>query len=1373
MTDEPISDNNKNYLISSSSDFDLKEAQSLLRESGVSDPAKEALIQRFKSTQYRQIIDRVEIIIQENLDEEKSQEVLNLLDDARNLVGDRAEIQQLCARVNEISNNYRALRKFESTRQACEALWNQEQGLIKQKTTSDKILNEIFSKANLLAKEAAEQFPKSLALDGLKNDAEMRYQMARKRYEIKTTADQTHSYYEAFEKLDKIDDKNTLIPWNDASGQQLEPISARDAIVEILTLAGDFAHKKAQEYLQVAQTELENHAPRLARAQIDKRKELWELHDEDNAKLQKYLDEKVLPDVDKLEKAESLLAQASTIGNLLQGWALVAEAVKTYPWVPNLGDVRETLIGRTLHQAAFMLSEAAKSYASFRSDASNIALDEAQSSITDARKMLDLARPSVEQTANLSNGEKLQALSQKAQELNQDILSARKFIDDVNAETSKLESFFAREPAQVQIDLDGLMTTYGSLQFTEKYGPLLVRFPRLQSLEARTQAFQNFENSLRELEDDFVTDDLEQIGVTLSKVRSILGDVKDSGRRERIKTVVAKLQGRQEFLEGRKVLADKGDVDDALKHFNKVVSYAEHADKQAAQDLIKRLVGERENEQKIGDALESAEELLKTQPKRAHEILNKVADIPTQKKKKVNTLLERARDQWEQQLLNRMERLREEKTTDSESIRVLAREILDLPAPHSEESDLKARNALAYAFALDAKIHADAGRWENAEASWKAAQEKDIFNSEYRQSWHDARLRRTKVQLEHAKGRQEIQGLLADLQTDIVDSPDVFELQAEYTYRLSQNLALDIEERLVYLTQAQSYIKVASNVSGISQALKGRLEDLNKRVVTDEKLLKTQNDIEKRMLSNLSLSQLSGTIQEVARLLETQNSSTTARNGLQAWWDGLVSRVVTVLEKKDDGLTDEQIWERFEVRSKIALLDAANPHARQLVRAVPRQVEDLLDTITSVVSDHSGLTLKGKDVVQVLNAQQKHVIELRDRSQVLYEMVERLSGPLGGHSSRLKTDIQTARVEIEKWLREFESFHLNVLQLREFLTQARQDDDWADFDHVLNEKINIGGFGSHRAVRMLLEERDRIQDKRRDLKALQDKIIDSAQDSQGLQFTQAIKLLDILENDSNQGDPQDDFGFRNELQIKDPLTGKIIRQALFVRGWLVERQKQTDLMLTWLAECGLADLVPTNIPVSANLSPAKKIFPWEDVHGKLIQELERGSFEDVFIALGAILHESDGDPAIRSKSLVRQNTSNVETMLKSYRGFIRLEYAHAIIAQPPFSLDAGLSRLVISLLQQASERLHVLDKNIKEINQLRKNVAEKQREWKNAEAELEQALNELRDVKGRLIPFGRDRLIQVARARTQKAILACSAIAPRHPILDDIDSLSM
>lgn len=1359
-------------------DFDYEKAQGIwndLKEADLGVAFLAALTQKINDTQYKYLLGRAQDILDNKLDEEKIQQGQNLLDDAYNLVGDKSEIQEMRAKLDENSGYFRALKKFEETKQACEALWMQEQDAVRQKTTSDKILEEIFDKAQSLAKKAAAQFPRFLALDGLKNDAVMRYQIANDRYQIKTTANKTNEYREAFERLEKIENPETLIPWNDARGQQLDAIPVRQAMLEMLSLAGNFAHQKTQEYLHLATVELEiNHAPRSAREQIEKRKDLWELHSEDNEKLQKYLDEKILPEIAKLEKAEGLIQQASIIYNLEQGWTLLDEAVKTYAWVPNLDVARASLVGRMLHQAEKQLNESAQSYAAFqpKENMNNSALADAQTKLADASRLLELASSSANDSVS---SEKVSALSQKKQELGLEISSARKFVDEVETKSTRWEGLFAEKPAQIQAEFEDSLATYNSPQYIKKYGNPLERFPRLQALQTRVQAFRNFETSLKELDETFDDADIEQITATLETAKSIFSDVKgDKSRRERVNALIKKFQGRQEFLEGQRILAETGDMADALTHLRKVAGYANHPDQRAAQELIKNLESQRENENKVSNALANAESWLRTQPSRAYEVLKKVEEIPSQQKKAVKSALERVREQWEEQLLTRLAGLRDSQSADPAVIRKLTEEILNLPEPRSEETETTARKALAHAYALEADIHAEAGRWEYAEISWKAAREKDMSAAEYKQGWRNARLNRAKSNLDRTKGEQEKKDFLADLLNDLPNDAEVYYLKALQAHELSQNLSLDAKTRLDYLMQAQTSIKVAKNpkAPGFSQDLNERLGELNDKVSADEGLLKSQTDLEKRISSDAPLSQLSAAKQEVDRLLSDRNSSSSARADMENWWRGLVPRIVAALEQADDNLPNEQLWEKFEVRTKIALFAPENPRARELVRAVPRQVEDLLDKVSVTLSDRSGLMLEGRDPVKIVEAQQKQVFDLRDRSQTLFEMVERLSKELGGQSSRLKQQIQDARVKIETWMREFDAFRLNVLHLRDFLAQARQDDDWSDFDDILNDKINLEGFGAHRAVRLLLEERDRVVEKRRDLKALHDKIVEATQDPQGLQFTQALNLLDILEKDPRQGDPKDDFGFQNEMQINDPYSKKPVRQARNIRVWLEERQKQVENALLWIAECGLVDLVPTTVILPANGSRNKRLLPWKETREKLARTLEQGRFEEVLVTLSVALRDGKDDAEAFSKSPLRRSMSNsLEITLESFEDFIRLEDARNKISNPPFPMDAGLSKMVVNLLQQAAERLKVLDENIKDVNHMRKSVSQKQRDWKDSQLELEQALGELRNAKDNRNPFGRDKMIQSARARAQKALVVCKEIAPRHPVLDNVEEL--
>ena len=103
--------------------------------------------------------------------------------------------------------------------------------------------------------------------------------------------------------------------------------------------------------------------------------------------------------------------------------------------------------------------------------------------------------------------------------------------------------------------------------------------------------------------------------------------------------------------------------------------------------------------------------------------------------------------------------------------------------------------------------------------------------------------------------------------------------------------------------------------------------------------------------------------------------------------------------------------------------------------------------------------------------------------------------------------------------------------------------------------------------------------------------------------------------------------------------------------------------------------------------------------------------------------------------------------------------------------QAALTRFVAEALQISEKYVNdEIQPVLKELNQLRGRITQKQKEWQDAEDEFERAGEELRSAKESLNPFGKAAALKVASTRMQSAILRCKEIAPNHPILYNTES---
>lgn len=1317
-------------------------------------------------TRVRQLLDDVADLLSQKQDDDLFNQAWSILDEAGLLAGETPEVEQWRKKLSELQYNYRAYQKYEETRNACEALWAQEQALLKQNASPDKILADVFGKAKSLAQDAAEAFPKSLLLDGLKNDAAFRFDSARERYQIKTTADQTAEYEKAFGYLEKMRSEgrgDELIPWQDVKGRSVPAMPVNDALLDLLNVASTFAHYKAQEYERHAREALEErHAPREARAWVEKGLNLWELQNPDKTRLQTFLTEKIEPEIEKLEAAEALLARAESQGALTHAWQTVDQAVATYAWVPRTMETRLGIAARVLSRSRMIFAEAESIYQGFVSLAD---LDIVQAWLAEAESLLKMVRDFVKRLDNGDLQKNLADLDGQSAEISRKVMVARKFMSDAQTALDGVQRLFASQPEKSYAALQEFLHIYEKEEYRQRYGDLRKRLPSLEGLETRIGAAQNFETSFQSLEHEFALNDWESALQVERKAKDIYTGEKDTSRRERLNSFLQKARLRIDFFKAQRALTEEKNIQSAMQHLEKVVSAQGHPDQPAAELLLKKLQGDKANEEKVSRALKDAQEFLGKQPGEAYKILKSVAELPTQQRDTLEKFIVQARTCWEEALLLRLENVLSMEYPESQVIRDLVKDLENLPKPIADETRQQIRHALGVAWSLEAKIHTLGRKWEQAQAAWQEARKQAPLIAEYEQGWRQARVQVARLSLEKAANELEIEKILQELsQSELAEDPGVFELQAEHHYRLSQNVALDADSRLNFLHHAENAINAALSASADVKMDKNRLQELKKRIQADEELLKTLNGIEARMSPEASLSQLIEVKQEVTRLQAKPEISPSARDSLDKWWKSLVPRTVHALEALDDGISgDTQVWQKFNLRAKIHFLDPGNARAQELIRAIPRQSELVLADIRAALGDRHALDIAGKkngDVLEILNTQKANMDALRIQAQTMKEMVARVSSALPS-AATLQKDFTDVLVQMEAWQREYEELRQSILRVRGFLQQARQNNNWSDYDREHSKIVN-NGLGAHRAVKILNEEKQLISVKRKLLTSLNAQIVELAQDEKGLRLDEALTLIEILEEDPARGDPDDEYNTHADLKITDPVTKKEIHSVWEVKKWLKACQEQSVKVMEWAAGCGLWDNLFQRFPLlKGQKAQPVSIISWREIKPWILESLDRGKFKESLLGLDFVLNGG-------------QATHGFENIafLKPYRDSLSLLQALEKLNHPPILAQAALTQFVKEALQMGekygNDEIHPI---LKELNQLRERIIQQQREWQGAEEELERAGSELRLVKERLNPIGKAAALKDANKRVQDAILRCRNIAPNHPLLDDIERI--
>ena len=1359
--------------------------------------------------QYDEILQQVREHLK-NPTEEGLNRAFLLLDDATHFSdGKNDEISSLRREVQKKLETLRARQLLEETRAACEALWSQEQGLLKAKVSPDKILQNIFEEALKLAEDAYNQYSSFFLLEGLKNDAQLQYNHARERYQIKTTANLIHNYQEQIQKLEEESDKEREIAWNDERGQFVGSIKVRNAIEELMQSAQIFAHNKAQQYMAMAENYVRDHQPRFAHEVLEKRKELYLLPSEDEKKLSEFDQLVIQPELTKLETAEELAHQALSHQDIRSGWNLLNQAIGTYTWAPGIVGARKVLLERALGEIKKYLDNAQKQYQDFcQQSHTKEALQEAVKLLREAGEKLQSAETAY-QAINISfdglqNESKKLALHVKdlseqdsshpllnlihdqkdkldkkiiafydeqnkidaqikelrnaEDALAQKVKLASVYQESIETEYERLKILFDRSPEKGSGTLETFLQIYDSEPYRIVYGELNAHLPGLQALRTQILAFEDFEQVIQTLEDAFFSNDLVQIDQALKNIETLASQEKGNARGKRLNTLAKRMNGRLAFLQGMGAWQE-GDYATAEVALERVKMLPGHPDSSEAQAILDGIKAQRNQEKQVREKLKEAQKLLEHQPQRAYEILLEILPKPSRFRDEIRQNLEDARSKWEDALLTRLDEASQSPSNVADKLREIANELLALPEPHSLTTIKKARQAKALAFASDARLHEKANRLKEALKAWDQARQIDTTHSDYEENWRRVRLFSAQRALNNEPGEGETRGILTELQNELPDEPQVLTLISEQYYRLSRLGVLNAEQQFDYLERAGREVKSALNRTDFSLAERGKLEDLRKKIENDSTMLRQQADLERELASEFSLARLEALLQILDNLRSGLTADMTMRIRFDQWWQQLCDGVVRRLENEDEELENE-LEKRFEVRSKVALLSPEHHLAHEVGPEIVRQAEKVLQDIGKVLGDFKGIQLDSskndsRQPLDLVYAQQSQLDRLRKQADMLYGLIERFSARAGGDVPRLKSGLLNKRSELTGWMEQFSKFLGQIHNLSYESDLACRSDDWSQFQNILTE-ITASGFGKHRAVQLLLQEKDEIQRKRNRLNQLRSELLSALKDPDGLKIFEAQeKLRQLLDEDE-----EDTFGFRDRLSFEIPFQKDItLNKVKEIQDWLNTHAKQIRDFGNWLYQAGAKNIWPNELEKVVT-APVVERMAWDATYSVLKEMQYKGQFKEELLFLDFI-----ASGTLDSSS----SSKHLETLIKKYKHHLPLEKAKQKLSQPPWN-GAVLLPFLESLLIRVESVKQGIQKDLDALEDMREQTQQNKEEWNNAKAELEQSMEELRTVKQsplKYLPFsGYDKQLENARQRCRRARGRCEVIAPGHPLLE-------
>jgi len=1186
---------------------------------------------------------------------------------------------------------------------------------------------------------------------------------------IEKTAFQTGNYRQLLDILRKEKDPKRLIPQYDEHGREFSHVTVAEAIKRTERKATESAHRKAMEYLVAAKKCMEEHRPREAQELIAKGRGLFMLPVHDDRLLSQYSEKTVKPELEKLGLAERLLKEAGCEDDTDKGWKLVEQVVsEIFPWVGGVEQVRRTLLEQTVDRAKSLFNKAQE--CSNEYEQTSVIVE-----FFDAFHVIDQGIESAEQSQRYAN--KIQHL---ASTCHWDDLVARgsellkgvePLLDKLRREKDKLQalnkavediekSLVSKEDAKSLQQWEKFIAQPGNELDVERYEPL----KRLRLRMNRLFEISAFLNRLEVVFKNAAISNLDQLQTALLDCGRAIEEPDNKEFSETLRVLKEKLSGRMDYLIALDTLESEVDGKKALRLFDRVAKLQDHPDREMAVTKSKEIRARKKKEAELENILVKAKELLASDPREAYLILEQYKDVCNRNKKEFFSVQEKSRARWERKVTGAFEKALAAKPPDPGRLRALASEITDeLPPPKPLEI---ARKALARAAEVEADSHMKAGRWNKAAAAWREVLEYNR-NKDVENQWEAARLNEIEGELQRSANNIEIMRWLAILVEEMPKNSQALELQARYFYNLATQDDIPLVNRNGYLSSSRQSVNKAREIllyqadrTEKSVITRDRLDTLEKKIIVEVGFGRRLTEMEEKLQPSSSQADFEAVVRDVKALSEQSGRE----QFVDIWWRETSAKTISALEETDSKLGEENLWDRFETRSKILTLDPNHTRGQSLLRQLPAMIMDLNTRIEKAVEDRIGMIEQSTDL-EALDVQEARLLGMRSHAQVVYEMA-------GSRFRNVDQMMQTSRSALGENLGKLQGFLRELGQVKQwriqaqlYLKKAHGDGVWINFDSVMNE-VNRSGFGEHRSIRALREERNAIEDRRKHLSDLVSEIRSLAEDPEGRCYELALQRMEVMEKDPRYGDPSNEYGFLAALRIADPFSGKVIANWEAARNWLQDQKTQIEELTFWLADCGISDRFPDQDRPENRLSleMPKGIMSWPDVERIVQAAVDEGRFDEgvrkvqaTLSGLGQTTNDNKPDQAaVWADGNVR---------------LLALEPALDRLSHPPMAHEQSLSKLAVQLLEVVDEERQKITSWVDSARKKIMDIKRLQQEWIKAESELDQAFRELHDAEAAKAQiFGRKQRIQETRERARKALIDCRAIAPKHPTLAHLET---
>ncbi len=1100
---------------------------------------------------------------------------------------------------------------YEQVREQVESEWQEAERLsqLEEANVATSVLLEYYVRAHGYARDMASKYPDNPLLGALAEKAEAHYELIGRQEEAMTTAVMAHEFEKTFEYIEKVRDQNVWIQVFDVRGESQGRMPAERAYEYVTQQAREFAHQKADEYLEEAKRHLADYAPREALRILQQRSKFDRFMTSDDRELLNQLESDVRKKVQALERAEEVAETARLLLNTqdaLAAWSKLHESLSQYEGAHAL-DRFQTVREAILQQAERELQQGQDDVTSLfergrLADASSRAAQliarykDVDLSLLKHVKALEVLKQQVDERVSTKQAihARLQAISQEA-------------VSDLRAASKQLERLLHEHAESGLVPEDEL---YADVQ---------------SSINVRLDAV----GELDRLQQFLSSTDLEAVRSAIATARRHA--IEQTTHSQAFDRLANRLILHEQYLMAREY-RDMHRYDKALDLLDSLANNPDLDDPDKLEEIIalreqiEERFREREDNQQI---LEQAEHFLQEERyDGAWSILDTFEALTSEERLKVRKLQMQVKNEWRRHVDAQLRSLRIDREFDFNWLNGL---LSDLQQLDGQLYDRWQRDVGVFRLAQEARQYEAANRYADALAKWQVVLE--LAGSGMRTYIEE----RVSVLQRHAF-QAEKNDIVQRANTALGD-PHQMQAVLDELVDFEQRLAALVNNSPLYGTWQLEIIMIRAQCTAEAEVSRGhflRTRNLATRLSSQVSEIPAEHQAEAhtwievarrgdkigearvQLDASLRTGASVGALIEAIQKWEAEREMHTALVFLNNWYQDRVQKVRQELQQKVHNQPVQP--DNLEFFAKLLILnptdDLGSTILHQIVRlqtALSKDTREMVENLAARTAV-AGAT-QGKRPADVLADQTVRLKTQHRYLETLYRTASWLESTdmLPDHAQRVRENCGASRAELELAIKDLEAMTSLVLDFQAYLDALRPSKDWHQepdrgyWTEAMSQLTSLqaevarirNNLQRHPAIDMLrseFEQKQRSFDTlTRNLREIYRRVSESAFDSELLRLVQAVDETLLRRT------------FYYEYEVPDHYEG----QRRMVTGWeevvsFIETSIQKlSVVLDWAQPFGPPPDV-TGLPET----PPVAIINWAVEKDDALKACQRAEFDE-------------------------------------------------------------------------------------------------------------------------------------------------------------------